>query len=48
MKIGKIFAEILQRYKFYSYLCSAIGDILNISSMYKRESGEKPEQCPLL
>ena len=48
MKIEKIFAEMLQRYNFYSYLCSAIGDILNLGSRYKRESGEKPEQCPLL
>lgn len=42
------FINMLQRYKFYSYLCSAIGDILNFGSRYKRESGENPEQCPLL
>ena len=32
-----------------TYICHRLGDTLRYSNeLYKRESGAKPEQCPLL
>lgn len=33
----------------FLYICHRLGDTLRYSNeLYKRESGAKPEQCPLL